>query len=228
MMPFIYIHIGFHLSIMNVLYSFRRCPYAMRARLALATCCESSSLEWREVVLKDKPQAMLDISPKGTVPVLHLADGQIIEESLEIMLWAFENNPEKSQQCFPKENQTESFELIKQNDGEFKWALDRYKYSDRYDETEAFYREKGEVFLKHLEDKLSKHTFLMGENVGLVDFAIFPFIRQFAHVNKKWFDDSPYVALKQWLNHWLESPLFVSIMNKYDKWEEDHERIYFP
>jgi glutathione S-transferase len=200
----------------------------MRARLALATCCDSNSLELREVVLKYKPQAMLEISPKGTVPVLQLPDDLIIEESLDIMLWAFKSNPDKSLQFFPEENQAESLELIKQNDGEFKWALDRYKYSDRYDEAESFYREKGEVFLKQLDDRLSKHTFLMGEEAGLVDLAIFPFVRQFAHVNKKWFDDSPYEALKRWLKDWLESPLFVSIMNKYDKWEEGQAEVYFP
>lgn len=213
---------------LGVLYSFRRCPYAMRARLALAYCVSAKQFELREVVLKNKPQAMLTLSPKGTVPVLQLADGQVLEESLDIMHFALSYSPSQLSSLYPESLQAEIDALIALNDGEFKWALDRYKYSDRYDESEAYYREKGLVFLDTLERLLSQHTYLLSNDVSLADLAIFPFVRQFAHVDKNWFENSQYPLLINWLNNWLESPLFISVMNKYKQWQEGDEPICFP
>ncbi|MFT5594272.1 MAG: glutathione S-transferase [Oceanicoccus sp.] len=213
---------------LGVLYSFRRCPYAMRARLALAYCLDASSVELREVVLKDKPSAMLDISPKGTVPVLQLDGGKVIEESIEIMHFALSQDEESRLKLYPEHAQTEMNTLIILNDGEFKWALDRYKYADRYEESELFYRKKGEVFLAQLEQRLNAHAHLFFDEVSLADLAIFPFVRQFAHVNKTWFEASEYENLKKWLDYWLASPLFIGVMNKYKQWQVDSDVVCFP
>ncbi len=224
---------------MGILYSFRRCPYAMRARLACALFLPSQSLELREVVLKNKPQELLEISPKATVPVLALEvaqrnDKSIIDESRDIMLWALEqaalndsSNKVKAQ-YLPLHLQLDIDELIDENDGSFKWALDRYKYADRHEESEEHYREMGEVFLAKLEKLLEKHRYLLAEEMTLADIAVFPFVRQFAHVDKKWFEASPYPKLIQWLNELLESELFKSIMEKYKPWLNDKSIIYFP
>ncbi len=208
-----------------ILYSFRRCPYAMRARLAIRMA--QQTVELREIVLKDKPEAMLAISPKGTVPVLQLPDGRVIDESRDIMLWALEESdpenllPEKSDQQI-------CLSLIDQNDGEFKSWLDRYKYADRYPEkTQAEYRQKAEHFLQQLERSLVDQPYLLGQKISLVDIAIMPFVRQFAHVNKKWFASAPYPNLQKWLDAWLENPIFLSVMAKYQPWQEEHEIVLF-
>lgn len=212
----------------HILYSFRRCPYAMRARLALSVCLPANYLELREVVLKDKPQAMLDISPKATVPVLLLDSKQVIDESLDIMLWALEQNSELKEQLYPLHLQADTKSLIETNDGDFKWALDRYKYSDRFEESEAFYRNKAEVFLTVLNSMLQKQTFLFSDNITLGDLAVFPFVRQLAHVNKDWFYQSEYTKLINWLDGLLEGDGFKSIMTKYSKWTPESEIVYFP
>ena len=209
-----------------ILYSFRRCPYAMRARLALSYALEVNALELREVILKNKPQALLDISPKATVPVLQLVDGTVIDESLDIMQWALSINDPGNWLLTDKESEVR--ELVTQNDGEFKWALDHYKYSDRHEESEEYYRALGEKFLHKLNEKLQKNAFLMGENISFSDLAIFPFIRQFAHVDKKWFFTSEYEALINWTNYWLESDLFKNIMKKNPGWKEGDELLLFP
>jgi len=202
-----------------ILYSFRRCPYAMRARMALI--CSQEIVEIREIVLRDKPKSMLEHSPKGTVPVLILNDGNLLEESLDIMLWALtKNDPEK---WLPNSTalNSEMLNLIKQCDGEFKRHLDHYKYADRYPEHSANdYRQLGEGFLKKLNQQLSTQTYLYGQEISLADIAIFPFIRQFAHVDKAWFDQSEYEHLKVWLAHHLASEYFLSIMQKYPKWKD--------
>lgn len=213
---------------MNILYSFRRCPYAMRARLALQVCLPEAALELREVVLKDKPQAMLDVSPKATVPVLQLENGSIIEESLDIMLWALDQNPVQQNHLYPEGLQTDIHELISENDGSFKWALDRYKYSDRFEESEEFYRKKAEIFLIKLNDLLKENRFLLAQDMTLADLGIFPFVRQLAHVNKNWFYQSPYHELIKWLDGFLESDAFLAIMKKYEKWVEGQALVYFP
>lgn len=219
---------------LGTLYSFRRCPYAMRARLACALFLNSQSLELREVVLKNKPQELLAISPKATVPVLalqaeHQASSSIIDESRDIMLWALEHTSEElKSQYLPFHLQLEIDELIDENDGSFKWALDRYKYADRYEESEEHYRQLGELFLLKLENLLEKQRYLLSEKMCLADIAIFPFVRQFAHVDKIWFEASPYPKLIQWLNKLLESELFNSIMEKYKPWQAGNEPVYFP
>ena len=210
----------------GVLYSFRRCPYAMRARLALAYALPPETLELREVVLKDKPAELLAISSKATVPVLQLPNNQVIDESLDIMLWALAQNPQQT--WLLPDHKEEILALIAENDGEFKWALDRYKYSDRFEESQEYYRKLGEVFLAKLDQRLQKTPFLLGDEMTLLDAAIFPFVRQFAHVDKNWFDQSAYHPLQNWLNHHLESDLFQQVMPKFKQWKQGSELVLFP
>lgn len=213
-----------------ILYSFRRCPYAIRARLALRY--SGQTVELREVVLKDKPQNMLAVSEKGTVPVLVLqtekGEQKVLDESLDIMLWSLKrSDPE---QWLP-ENNTEyesQLALIHHNDSVFKQNLDRYKYHDRYPEHSAeYYRSLGEAFLSDLETKLATQDYLFGDRKTLADMAIFPFVRQFAHVDKAWFDQSPYPRLITWLEHLLASESFNAIMPKFSQWQVGDEPIYF-
>jgi len=208
-----------------ILYSFRRCPYAMRARLAIAI--SAVSVELREVVLRDKPQALLDISAKATVPVLLLPNGKIIDESLDIMHWALSfNDPDNWKN---KVRTDDINQLIQANDGEFKYYLDRYKYADRYPEySEQYYRQKAEVFLAELENRLNQHSYLCGENKCLADMAIFPFIRQFANVDLDWFESSDYQKLNLWLNQQTESDCFIAIMDKYSEWQMGDKTCVFP
>lgn len=214
---------------LGILYSFRRCPYAMRTRLACALFLPTKSLELREVVLKNKPQALLDISPKATVPVLQLHSGQVIDESRDITRWALEQSSQSIQYKYlPTHLQLDIEELIDENDGSFKWALDRYKYSDRYEESEEYYRELGEVFLGKLEALLEKNRYLYSSEPSLADISVFPFVRQFAHVDKVWFEQSQYPRLITWLTELLKSELFISIMKKYKPWQEQEETVLFP
>ena len=206
------------------LYSFRRCPYAMRARLGLLFA--EQQVELREVVLKNKPQQMLDISPKGTVPVLQLIDGTVIEQSREIMLWALEQNDPEN--LLDKTVLNEANMLIDQNDNEFKYWLDRYKYADRHLEmTQEEYRQQGEVFLQRLDALLSKNSYLLGANIGVADIGIMPFVRQFAHVDREAFYGLPYPNLQRWLQDWLHHPLFLQVMTKFKPWEEGDELVVF-
>jgi len=207
-----------------ILYSFRRCPYAMRARLAIAA--SAVTVELREVVLRDKPQHLLDVSPKGTVPVLLLDNGKVIEESLEIMHWALSINDPKNWKSNALAKEIE--QLIQKNDQSFKYYLDRYKYADRYPEhSEHYYRQKAEVFITELESRLSQQLFLCNDQCSLADMAIFPFIRQFANVDKDWFQSSGYQKLNQWLNKHIESDLFIAIMQKYPAWQMDDKVLIF-
>lgn len=214
---------------LGILYSFRRCPYAMRARLGCALFLPQQSLELREVVLKNKPQQLLDISPKATVPVLQLSNGEIVDESWDILNWALSqaSTASKTQYC-PLHLQLQIDELIDENDDSFKWALDRYKYADRFAENEDYYRQLGEVFLIKLEKLLEENHFLFSAQISLADIAIFPFVRQFAHVNKHWFENSRYTKLISWLNELLESDLFKSIMEKHKPWQAENEKVFFP
>ena len=206
------------------LYSFRRCPYAMRARLGILFA--QQQVELREVVLKNKPPQMLAISPKGTVPVLQLTDGSVIEESREIMVWALEQND--PQNLLDEALRTQADELIDQNDNEFKYWLDRYKYADRHPQmSQADYRQKGEVFLQQLEDLLSQHHYLLGNKISVTDIGVMPFVRQFAHVDREVFYNLPYPNLQRWLQNWLEHPLFVQAMTKFKPWEEGDELVVF-
>ena len=194
---------------MNTLYSFRRCPYAMRARMALRYC--GVLVEIVEVSLKAKPAEMLAISPKGTVPVLD-ADGRVIDESLEIMRWALaQNDP----QDWLLSGDARVAELIEANDQVFKVHLNRYKYAERYPEQPMeVYRAEGEMFLRRLEELLEGRDYLLTDHPSLADVALMPFVRQFAHVDREWFAQTPYVRLQAWLQRFLESELFTSIMKK--------------
>lgn len=195
----------------------------MRARLGLTYA--GIKCELREVVLRDKPQEMITLSPKATVPVLQLPDGQVIDESYDIITWAISQNDPDNWQDFLKQTD----ELVALNDGVFKAALDKYKYASRFPEHPAdHYRTQGETFLSTLDSLLEKQAFLLGQSQTIADIAIFPFIRQFAHVDLDWFKSTRYSSLQRWLSHYLESPLFKSIMMKYPKWQTGQEPLYFP
>jgi len=211
------------------LYSFRRCPYAMRARLGIVFA--ELQVELREIVLKNKPAQMLAISPKGTVPVLELVetDGssrRVIEESRDILQWALEqHDPQAVLDVEPASAQA----LIEQNDNEFKHWLDRYKYSDRYPElSQLEYRERGELFLQVLETLLAKHRYLLGNTISSADIGIMPFVRQFAHVDQEVFYQLPYPHLQQWLRDWLQHPAFQQVMVKLPAWQEGDPLVVFP
>ncbi len=198
---------------MNTLFSFRRCPYAMRARMALRYA--GVPVEIVEVSLKNKPAEMLALSPKGTVPVLN-ADGVVIDESLQIMRWALaQNDPDDWLLAGDSFAALWMEKLIEGNDQIFKSALNRYKYAERYPEQpmEA-YRTEGALFLQKLDELLEGRDYLMAEHPSLADIALLPFVRQFAHVDREWFAQTPYVRLQVWLQRFLESDLFTSIMKK--------------
>ena len=210
---------------LSCLYSFRRCPYAMRARLGLLFA--ELPVELREITLKNKPAKMLAISPKGTVPVLQLADGVVIEESRDIMEWALEQ--QDPQELLNPKTLHQGNTLIEQNDQEFKHWLDRYKYADRHLEmTQTEYRQKGEAFLQILEALLTKNTYLLGDSVTIADIGIMPFVRQFAHVDRDVFYSLPYPKLQIWLKNWLAHPLFIQAMTKFQPWQDGDEPVIFP
>lgn len=198
---------------MNTLYSFRRCPYAMRARMALRY--SGVAVDIIEVSLKAKPAEMLALSPKGTVPVLSV-DGQVIDESLAIMRWALaQNDPQDWLLKEDPAGQVLTAALIEENDQAFKVHLNRYKYAERYPEQPmAVYRAEGEVFLRKLDELLDGRDYLLAGHPTLADVALMPFIRQFAHVDREWFAQTPYVRLQAWLQRFLESELFTTVMAK--------------
>lgn len=190
-----------------ILYSFRRCPYAMRARLALRYAGVAVRIE--EVSLKAKPAEMLALSPKGTVPVL-VVEGRVLEESLEIMRWALQRSDPQDWQL---QGDPRIDALIARNDGEFKLHLNHYKYAERYPEqSREHYRQQAEVILADLERRLGEQRYLLAEHPSLADAALMPFIRQFAGVEPQWFAEAPYPRLRAWLQGWLESELFKAIM----------------
>lgn len=207
-----------------VLYSFRRCPYAMRARLALAVSAQPHEL--REVVLKNKPAEMLAASPKGTVPVLVLPDGEVIEESLDIMRWALSRNDPAQWLSPAQASQQEMDALIAANDGDFKRHLDRYKYPNRYpQESEGDaagfalkHHSDAALWLAQLNDRLASGC-LMGTQPSLADMAILPFVRQFAHTDADWFAAQPWPRLQGWLAAFEGSELYVDVMAKHPPWE---------
>lgn len=201
-----------------VLYSFRRCPYAMRARLAIAVSTEGCML--REVKLSAKPEAMLTASPKGTVPVLVLPDGKIIDESMDIMRWALaRQDPE-----FWLEGDDTA--LIDQNDGPFKQHLDRYKYPDRFGADPLKQRVLGMDFLRELDGRLGRTSQLCGPVRSLTDAAIMPFVRQFAAVDQIWFDDQALPWLHRWLADSVASELFNAIMLRVAPWSPGDRPVW--
>ena len=207
-----------------ILYSFRRCPYAMRARMAIHI--SGQRCELREVLLRDKPPSMLEYSAKGTVPVLILQDGKVIDESLDVIDWALNlNDPDDWQRSKDKEK---TKELIKINDGEFKYHLDRYKYSKRYDnEDPEFHRNKCLKFIESINNELNNSEYIFDDNISYADIVLLPFIRQFRIADIEWFDSLPYDNLKKWLSSFLNSSLLNSIMKKYDLWKEGDKSIIF-
>lgn len=196
---------------MITLYSFRRCPYAMRARMALRYAGLAVNIV--EVSLKAKPAEMLALSSKGTVPVLSV-DGRVIDESLEIMRWALaRNDPQNWLLKDDPQGADRMAALIEENDQAFKVHLNRYKYAERYPEQPMeTYRAEGEVFLRKLDELLLDRDYLLANHPSLADVALMPFVRQFAHVDREWFAQTPYRRLQAWLQRFLASELFTSIM----------------
>lgn len=195
------------------LYSFRRCPYAIRARLALAAAGVPCQLI--EVSLRDKPASLLQASPKGTVPVLVLDDGRVIEQSLEIMQWALGRNGPARWLQPATGTAADMFELVAVCDSMFKQALDRYKYPNRHpgqNPHEA--RAAASAWLAMLDERLGAASYLQGSHAALVDAAIFPFVRQFAAVDPHWWAEQPWLQLHAWLERWLGSALFAQVMRK--------------
>ncbi len=197
----------------------------MRARLALRY--SGIRVELREIDLKDKPACMLAASPKATVPVLILPDAQVIDESLDIMHWALQQND--PQHWLHPSHQSTSQRLIHENDQVFKFYLDHYKYADRFPEhSQTYYREQGELFLLKLECLLGEHRYLTGATPCIADMALLPFIRQFAYVDIQWFNQSSYVNVCRWLFNGIESELFLSIMHKQSIWKNTLENRQNP
>lgn len=202
---------------MPVLYSFRRCPYAMRARLALLS--SGVVYEHREVALKAKPTEMLQASPKGTVPVLCLSTGEVLEQSLDIMRWALRQHDPQSWMPLTQEAWSEVDPFIAANDGAFKANLDRYKYPQRFGLSDGLaHRDEAAVWLFTLNTRLQSHEFLAGEHWGFLDAAVAPFVRQFARTDRAWFDAQPWPHLAQWLLSFESSAAFAAVMHKHPLW----------
>ena len=206
-----------------ILYSFRRCPYAMRARLGLYLA--GQEVELREIVLKHKPEPMLAASPKGTVPVLILEDDRVVDESLAIMQWALAKQGKNALLLTHEPGQQQAaMALIDANDNGFKPWLDKYKYADRHPEqSQEDYRAQGERFIALLEARLSEHPQLVSDAASIADYAIFPFVRQFAHVDNHWWQQAPYPKVRAWLNAHLQSTAFNAVMKKYPTWLDSGE-----
>ena len=200
-----------------ILYSFRRCPYAMRARLAISSARRTVVL--REVVLRDKPEAMIEVSPKGTVPVLILADGQVIDESYDVMNWALGEGGASADERA----------LVMQCDEEFKPYLDQYKYPNKqenYDRDQTLLN--AGMYLSLLDEHLEKNEFLFGDERGFADIGIAPFVRQFAHVDREWFMQSKWKNVIRWYSEFIEWDGFKTIMIKHPKWVDGDAVTLFP
>lgn len=209
-----------------ILYSFRRCPYAMRARLALAAT--HTPVELREVVLRDKPDEMLVASPKGTVPVLVLEDNKVLEESRDIMQWALKKADCEGWLNFSEKNISQMNALVDESDGPFKAALDAYKYASRDDMIDTTHeRAIGADFMKKLDGMLEGQAYLFGDRFSFADGAILPFVRQFAHVDKDWFWSQDWPNTIRWLDAFLASEQFQGIMSKYPQWKVGDEGVAF-
>ena len=209
-----------------ILYSFRRCPYAMRARLSLVSA--ACPVELREVVLRDKPEPFLAASPKGTVPVLVLNDGTVLEESLDVMHWAMKQSDPEGLRDFSSETLAAMDQLIEICDGPFKFALDRYKYPNRYpevDRDEA--RQSGGGFITDLEARLKFCEWLFDDRPSFADLAILPFVRQFAHVDREWFWAQDWPNVLRWLDAFLISARFEKIMPKFAQWKAGEPGVSF-
>lgn len=213
-----------------ILYSFRRCPYAMRARMAIFKA--GIEVELREVVMRDRPQELYDIFKPGSVPVLHLPDGTVIGESLKVMLWALEQN-DPDEWLKPKNEALSLIEMVSQPNGKFKYALDRYKYPDRYlsDDMPVFEDDMRKICLDILREwnvRIAENGYLIGDQISLADIAIFPFVRQYAHTDLDWFDKQDLKPLQNWLSAHKQSDLFTKTMRKYDQWHSGNAPLIWP
>jgi glutathione S-transferase len=196
-----------------ILYSFRRCPYAMRARMALLV--SGAPFELREVVLRDKPAAMIAASPEATVPVLVLESGEVIDESILVMRWTLRRNDPEDWLA------GDDTALIERFDDRFKHHLDRYKYPERHEADPVAHRTAGLALLGELEQRLATHANLCRETRALADIAIMPFVRQFAAVDRAWFDAQPVPRVQGWLARHIASPLFHRAMLRFPPWQPD-------
>lgn len=209
-----------------ILWSFRRCPYAMRARLAIKSSGRNVLL--REILLRDKPAPFLEASEKGTVPVLVLPDGTVIDESIDVMFWALEGSDPEDWMAPLSANEDESRAHLNSLDNEFKHHLDRYKYATRYDGVdESEHRDQGVVFLDKWNQTIGQTGALSGEKLGFLDYATLPFVRQFRIADPDWFDRQDWPHLHHWLQSFLASERFDMIMKKYKPWLETGEDITF-
>lgn len=207
-----------------ILYSFRRCPYAIRARLALHI--SGLTHELREVDLGNPPDCMMSALPKGSVPVLVLPDGQVIDESWDIMLWALQQYDPENWLGSQQWHLHKATPLIAMNDGQFKAALDRYKYANRFPEhAQSYYLRQCEAFLQQLELRLESRSCLLGSALSVADAAVFPFIRQCAAVDPQGFGRLPYPHLQRWLDRLLQSSLFSAVMQKPAVWKKEDARL---
>jgi glutathione S-transferase len=203
--------------VLPLLYSFRRCPYAMRARLALGV--SGQACELREVLLRERPAELYAASEKGTVPVLVLADGTVLEQSLDVMTWTLGNRDPEAWLPETDQDQADSEALIQRCDGEFKRNLDGYKYASREGAGDReLQRELASKFLMDLEARLQRAPYLLGSRPGLADMALFPFVRQFAFTDRSWFDQQPWPGLRAWLDGLIGSRRFTGIMAKHPVW----------
>ncbi len=216
-----------HFMSLPILYSLRQCPYAMRARLGLLLAKQPVML--RDIVMKNIPDEMLAASAKGTVPVLVLDDSTVIDESLDVMIWALKkNDPENLLYKHQPDSYDEMFALINRNDTEFVEMLNKYKAASRYhDNNEVECRQLCEPFISYLEQCLTQHEFFMGDIPSLADYVILSFIRQFSRVDRKWFSPAPYPKLQRWLEKHYQNPLFSKAMTKYPQWLENKKVVLF-
>lgn len=215
------------MPVLPILYSLRRCPYAMRARLGLLQAKQTVML--RDIIMTNIPPEMLAVSPKGSVPVLVLDDSSVIDESIDIMIWALKKN-DPNNLLFSEQPDTlpAMLSLINRNDNEFVESLDKYKAAARYHDTdEPFYREQCERFIYHIEQCLADNDFLMGSHPGLADYALLPFVRKFSRIDRKWYLQASYPNIQRWLNTHYENPLYSKAMKKYPQWLDKHEIILF-
>lgn len=210
-----------------VLYSLRQCPYAMRARIGILLAQQTVIL--RDIVMTNIPNEMIAASAKGEVPVLVFDDSSVIDESLDIMIWALnQSDPNNLLYRHVLSTYPNMLELIHHIDTEFVDALKKYKAASRYhDDSEITYRQACEPFIKDLEERLTMHEYIFGDKPSLADYAILPFIRQFSRVDRKWYIQAPYQKLRQWLEGHYKNPVFSKAMKKYPQWLEKKEEIIF-
>ena len=207
--------------ILPVLYSFRRCPYAMRARMAIIL--SSAECELREVLLKNKPQEMLNISPKGTVPVLTF-DNKVLDESMDVINWAFAKDSSKFLKYSSSESKLSNY-FIELFDSKFKYHLDRYKYANRYERTSEDHQDECLKILMELNESIDADPWIFGPTISLLDISILPFIRQCNIANPHWFLEQDFQKVINLLGYFESSALFHIAMKKFDEWNPENSQI---